>query len=206
MTELQNILDQVTVVADIQDRVRWSFHNSGCFSVTAFPLSYYKAERQLLLYDTSVSRVWRGLCPSKAELLLRLLLLGRINTKVRFQRLNILRNKDIRCVFCGLYDENMSHLFFTCNFAWRVWSYCCNWWNLDWVISEVPNINFDSWNAVGLRGAQKKAWQLCIYAIVWSIWDARNKVVFQSANICWERFMIELMYRCREWISLMHRR
>ena len=99
----------------------------------------------------------------------------------------------------------LDSIFFTYHFAWRVWSYCCKWWDIPWVLFNTPSINIESWNAAGLRGDGKKAWQLCFYAIVWSIWDARNKVVFQNASVCWESSMIELMSRCKGWLPIMQK-
>ena len=144
---------------------------------------HHDAQMHILQYDTSVSKVWRGLCPPKAELLVWLLLLGRINTKDRLQRLSVLQNNDLRCVLCNSCDETIAHLFFTCDYTWRVWSFCCNWWGLTWVQSVYPRMNLESWSAVGLRGDQRKAWQVCFYTIIWSIWEIRNKVIFQNANL-----------------------
>ena len=154
---LQNLLDQVTIVEDLQDRVWWSYHSSGCFSVKAFHHKYHDAQMHILQYDTSVSKVWHGLCPPKAELLVWLRLLGRINTKDRLQRLSVLQNNDLRCVLCNSCDETIAHLFFTCEYTWRVWSFCCNWWGVTWVQSVCPRMNFESWSVVGLKGDQRKA-------------------------------------------------
>ena len=201
VAELQSMLDQVTVIEDIQDKVWWSFHSSGCFSVKAFQYQYSQSQWQIHQFDTSVSRVWRGICPPKAELLLWLVLIGRINTKERLTRLNILHNNDIRCVLCKTYDEDINHLFFTCHFAWRVWSCCCQWWEVSWVFADNPSTNFESWCAVRLHGGQKRLWILCFYVVVWSLWDLRNNIIFRDVNVCFNSFMTEVINRCRLWVE-----
>lgn len=81
----------------------------------------------------SASKVWRGLVQPKAELLMWFVIYGRLNTKNHLQRLNILRGDNYGCVLCNAELETISHLFFMCNFSWKVWGACCEWWGIKWV-------------------------------------------------------------------------
>ena len=133
VAELQSLLDQIIVIVDVQDKVWWSFHSSRCFSVKAFQYRFFESQMQVYQYDTSISRVWCRIRPPKTKLLLWLVLLGRVKIEESLLRLNILQNNDISCVLCNLHNEDMKHLFFTCHFARRIWSYCCQWWGVSWV-------------------------------------------------------------------------
>ena len=73
-------------------------------------------------------------------------------------RLNILQNVDSNCVLCNNGVESVSHLFFTCDFAGKVWNVVCCCWGYNWVISDKPEINFESWFYVRLKGESRKIW------------------------------------------------
>ena len=41
---------------------------------------------------------------------------------------------------------------------------------------------FYAWCGVKLFGVEKKMWMSLFYAIVWSLWNIRKKVAFESLN------------------------
>ena len=88
--------------------------------INAIPASQSISENELV-----ASKVWRGPAPSKAELLVWFLILGRLNTRDRLRRLNVLRINDLSCPLCNSKVESTSHLFFSCKFAWELWGLCC---------------------------------------------------------------------------------
>ena len=117
-------------------------------------------------YNTSVvASLWWGVAPPKVELLLWFILLGRLNTKDGLCRLNILSAENNLCVFYNCAEETMSHLFFTCQFVWKAWTSCYQWWGMTWVMDCDPRINFESWAGVKCSRNQKKMWLSWFYAI-----------------------------------------
>ena len=186
-SDLQVLLQQIQLVEGVQDEVCWRFHSSGCFSVRGFQDEYYKGIDHSQQHNKEINKVWRKVAPPKAELFLWLVMQGRINTKVRLQSLNLLPNSDTRCVFCKNVDEDLSHLLFNCTHVWKFWYCCCNTWGLSWVMSNDPNINFDSWITAPFKGGNRKRWILCFYVITWSIWKHRNDIIFKASNIPWKK-------------------
>ena len=152
-------------------------------------------------FDISTSKAWRNLCLPKAELLLWLVLEGRVNTQDRLRKINVLRSDDTGCVLCGEADESVSHLFFTYSFAWKVWTTCCNLWGFKWVIASDPGLNFKSWLATPVGRQHRKAWLTCFYAIVWALWELRNKIIFRGEYLCYNSFTTDLNRTCRWWMS-----
>ncbi|KAL8552119.1 hypothetical protein ACS0TY_000978 [Phlomoides rotata] len=52
----------------------------------------------------------------------------RLPTKVNLQRRNVISSNDnLKCVFCGDKDESGNHIFFECQFSYKVWMSCFNW-------------------------------------------------------------------------------
>ena len=193
------MLNNVRLIDDQSDRVCWSFDKSGVFSVRSF-LEKLILEKDCCVQNSIiVSKVWRGLVPPKAELLLWFVVQGRLNTKDRLRRMNLLSSADYRCVLCFDEDENLPHLFFTCPFSWKVWGACCQWWGIAWVFSDNPAVNFDSWIAINPSARNKKQWISCFYLVIWSLWDLRNKVIFHNKSVCLDSFMIELWNRWKFW-------
>ena len=199
--QFQQVLEQAQLTENQEDRSWWRFHNSGRYSVHSFLKKVYE-QKGLVSHNTSFAAcVWKGVAPPKVELLLWFILLGRLNTKDRLLWLNILPADNYRCVICNEGEESISHLFFTCNFAWRVWSCCCDWWGLTWVIHSDPRSNFESWTAIKCSKNQRKMWLSCFYVIIWSLWELRNKVIFQNKEVCWKSFMMELLHNWKWWNS-----
>ena len=151
-SDLQVLLQQFQLVESVQDKVCWQFHSSRCFTVKGFQEEYYKGMDHVQQSNLEINKVQRKLAPPKAELFMWLVFQGRINTKVRLQTLNLLSNYDTRCVFCNQEDEEISHLLFNCIYVWRFWCRCYNMLGVQWVISNDPNANFDSWLSIALRG------------------------------------------------------
>ena len=65
--------------------------------------------------------MWKNLAPPTVELLMRLILLERINTKDRLYRFNHILALETTCVLCSEGAEFAKHLFFAYPIAWMFW-------------------------------------------------------------------------------------
>ena len=84
------------IIENQEDQHWWHHSSSGTFSVMSF-INAFPATQAIYEYDKVSSKVWCGLVPTKAKLLVWLLIHGRLNTKERLHRQNILRNDEISC-------------------------------------------------------------------------------------------------------------
>ena len=120
--ELQVLLNQVVLDRDKEDKSIWIHHSSGVYSVES--LLFLRPAFESLdagMYNYT-NKVWKSVAPPKAELLVCFALLGRLNTKDRLIRLNIINNSDIKCVLCNELPEDVNHLFFSCHSTWQIWT------------------------------------------------------------------------------------
>ena len=87
--DLQYLINQAMITGNQGGHYWWKHSNSGTFSVksimNAIPTSQAVSENEMV-----ARKVWRGLVPSKAKLLVWFLILRRLNTKERLHRLNTL--------------------------------------------------------------------------------------------------------------------
>ena len=199
--ELQALPNHATLTQDVADKVVWLHHNSGAYKVKSF--------LNLLLDTQEISQgafahanmVWRSLTPPNSELLLCILVVGKLNTLDRLSRLNIRQGMDNSCVLCQQEVESINHLFCYCPFTWSVWFVFLSWWGVSWVIPNNPRSAFESWIGVKWTKEQKKCWISWFYVIVWSIWELRNKIIFQHQRWSWDNFMVNLIRRGDLWVK-----
>ena len=141
------------------------------------------------------------MAPPKAEILVWLLLLGKLNTKGRLKELNIIRDDKILCPFCMSQQETISHLFFDCNHTWKIWCSCFSWWGYSWCCHNQPRRFFDHWLGMKLHGFQKKLWISLFFVVIWSIWYERNQAVFLNKIINWENVNYLIKLRLGYWVK-----
>ncbi|QHO03522.1 uncharacterized protein DS421_13g432880 [Arachis hypogaea] len=96
-----------------------------CFSTNSF---VQVLEKEIISEDiisySFTSIIWRRLVPPRVELFAWFVLVGRVNTKERLSRLEIIHHSDNICVLCKKDVEFVHHLFLGCEFTWQVW---CPW-------------------------------------------------------------------------------
>jgi hypothetical protein len=165
------------------DSWRWSFNTEAGFSVkSAYDaiMEYGGDLLNLTTFEEKIfSSIWESPAPSKVMVFSWQLLHDRLPTKVNLARRGVLGQEvDGKCVWCDHSLEAANHLFLHCNVAHRVWIEIFNW--LGVLIVMPPNILFDilseSVNKKNLRRGVRLVW----HTTVWSLWIARNNVIFNG--------------------------
>ncbi|XP_057755327.1 uncharacterized protein LOC130974465 [Arachis stenosperma] len=107
----------------------------------------------------------------------------KVNTKDRLVRCEILPTSEITCVICGKAPESVHHLFFTCEYAWKLWGSALRFWNIHWVWAGDPRQCFESWIYGTNRKGAKEDWMTTFFAVIWSLWKHRNAVIFKKNEL-----------------------
>ena len=139
--------------------------------------------------------------PPKSDFLLWFLMIGKLNTKDRLHRLNIVRGLDSSYVLCNERNKTIDHLFCYYPFTWKVQCSFLNWWGVSQVCVDSPRASFESWLGVKYSKLQKRCWVAWLYVIVWSLWELQNVIIFYHQNVHWESFMNSLIHRGDLWIQ-----
>jgi len=142
----------------------WKSEEGGIFSIR----SCYKILQSLCLEEGGVSRdeevvfrdMWKSRAPSKVLAFSWLLFIDRISTKIDLAKKMILSMEDSkRCVFCGLFDESVEHLFPHSNVISKVWREVMDWVQFHFLIPPNLIIHFMCWSSeMRTKKLRKGAW------------------------------------------------
>lgn len=162
-----------------QDELIWRLSKNGEFSVKC---ANFEALRTHTGCD-GVGRgdeVWRkvwGLnLPPKLALFLWKVLHKIIPTKVVLFRRGMAG--DMVCPVCGRSDETIEHLFFECEFGRRLWR--ASSLGLDFIVGSP--VSFKEWLLEWVREVPDKSAVVEGIYLLWAVWCARNRVVFDRIN------------------------
>lgn len=90
---------------------------------------------------------------------------------------------DSSCSFCAKEDENGEHLFWNCHIVKTIWSAFFDWWNISRSVTQGSGNFFQIIRLV--KGTELKiAWSTSVIALFWTIWLARNELVYRNTK--WE--------------------
>ncbi|XP_015970017.1 uncharacterized protein LOC107493428 [Arachis duranensis] len=150
-------------------RIMWcgSFDSKGVFSTKSVTqvLQSETLSDEITSYSFT-SSIWRGVVPLRIELFGWFVIVGRVNTKERLSRLDVVIHNDNICVLCKKEIESVQHLFILCELTWKVW---CSWlWSFgeDWAIPGTIRELFESWTGMYKRKQEQKKWLTGFFAVV----------------------------------------
>ena len=181
------------------DRNIWCFRNDRGFTTISFSDEVLKLQNRDVDSFKFAAKAWYKMAPPKVEMLVWFLLLGKLNTKDRLVNLNILPRSKANCVLCNEHMENIGHLFFSCNYSWKLWCSYFNKLKINWVILVDPRIAFESWLEVDLSRIHRKEWCVCFFSMIWLVWEARKKIIFQKEAFPVEKCLALLWHRWQVW-------
>jgi hypothetical protein len=114
--------------------------------------------------------VWALRLPAKLKIFAYLADIDRLST-----RANLFRKSCAPSDTCAACDpvETSRHLFFECTLASHVWAR---------LGVPVPAEQFSIWELPSPLGVAPTTWHFGVAAIMWSIWKARNDLVFNGTT------------------------
>ena len=77
----------------------------------------------------------------------------------------------------------------------------CNGGTFHWCTPLDPILHFQSWCGVAFYGIVNKMWITLLYAVIWTIWYSRNKLVFEQGKPNLEMEKILLKKRWGYWLK-----
>ena len=87
---------------------------------------------------------------------------------------------DMLCPICAKENETIDHLFLHCAWSKSLWMCCMSWWDVVGCINFTFSGWMDGWKGLCPEPKRERIWCSLFCAIVWTIWEARNHVVFNG--------------------------
>ncbi|KAK3220390.1 hypothetical protein Dsin_014360 [Dipteronia sinensis] len=180
----------------MSNTIAWSLCPNGKFKVGSFRRCL---EDQSTDIDMNSKLVWQGISPPKVEVFAWQLCKGRIMVKNVLSRFGVSQNLCVLCLLCSEGIESIDHLFF-CSALGRG-SYgmgvcdggsCCNSSLADW---------WQGWTGLCPSSNRTRVWSTLFLAVVWSIWEARNKAVFENEKAHYLPVLDMVMFRVAWWFK-----
>lgn len=198
--DLSQRLQRVMLIQGRADKLIWKWSLDGMFSVKS---AYGQWETMMHQNNTLLGSIWKNLAPLKVEIFAWKAIKGKILTRSVLLTRNVLTGIHLGlCPLCLSHLETPNHLMLHCRFSWTIWSLIIKWWKLHWVSPFSVEELALWWLDNRFRNLEKHLWEICFYAVLWSIWLARNDIAFNNAVIEAEEVGELVKTRVAMWVKV----
>lgn len=99
-------------------------------------------------------------------------------------------------------EETVDHLFFKCEIFSALWPECLRWWGIQAPPLAECKALFFQFNGL-LSGCKIKVefWELVWLAIIWVIWNHRNRVLFKDKKVDIGEMVEQVKLKTWLWIT-----
>ncbi|KAJ0586631.1 putative reverse transcriptase zinc-binding domain-containing protein [Helianthus annuus] len=168
----------------------------GIFSVKSLKCTLQTARFSNLGNDF----IWNNWNPIKVNFLAWRVSIDRLPTLAALAHRNVISGQ-ITCKLCDLHEEDVEHLFVSCEMAQQVWNFVSQWCKISSIYAfRVKDLL--GWHK-HVRGTEK--WRKLVYAIVqvsiWVIWRCRNDLVFNGKQVNLDHMTSEIKHLSFVWVG-----
>lgn len=174
LDELQDLEDMLMYQSfDEQDKDCWTYQwGNGTYSSSRF----YKMVFQNMPAHPIFTWMWKSKCTPRVKFFAWLILVDRLNTKTMLKRIHLFNEENAHCVTCDAgIEEDIDHLFFSCEFAKSCWEKIGFHWNMN--LSLYPRV---------AHARQQHNLPFFMEALIiagWEIWKICNNKVFRNGPV-----------------------
>lgn len=196
---LVSILNRVTFDPFNPDSFVWTPSKNEDFSVKSFKTKMSLASPNPHL--SPLRTLWKKLVPHRVEIFTWLAVLGKLNTRVKLVKLQIIPESEISCVLCGESPECSNHLFLHCSFSCEIWQWWLKIWEVAWVFPSDLRNAFIQWKSPLSNSFFKRVWAAIFFIILWSLWKERNSRIFHQMSMTTKQIEDLILLRIGWWIK-----
>ncbi|KAE8707901.1 hypothetical protein F3Y22_tig00110370pilonHSYRG00013 [Hibiscus syriacus] len=167
-------------------------NGDGLFSVKACKSALTRRSGGIFQWN---KWVWTGLAPPKVETFLWQLSHKKLAVRVELQKREV-SMEDLLCPLCKKEKETIQHLFILCPVAWELWNRFIMIWDVSTVLPKDPMSLLWSWSVLM---DSSSIWKFIPVVVLWSLWKARNLVVFENWNFESSTLFFICIFRLAKW-------
>ncbi|GMI96141.1 hypothetical protein like AT4G29090 [Hibiscus trionum] len=179
------------------DWVSWSGSGDGIFTVKSLKSILLGHIPSKNFWD---SFVWVGLAPPKTELFVWLVTKGMVPVKSELLKRGCTGLSNDLCTLCNETSETVNHLFFSCKVSWTLWTHFLSFSRQSLSFQHNPIDFLEEWGAI-TPSQYRRLWLLIPFAILWSIWLARNEITFRGLKLDQLQLLQQTKHRIACWIT-----
>ncbi|CAN1729686.1 Putative ribonuclease H protein At1g65750 [Linum perenne] len=157
----------------------WTLTTSGDFSVSSW-YSFLRGKKFPGLLDVPASMIWGKWVPSKISGFLWQVYHGNISTFDNLAKRGFIGPN--LCVLCRAGLESVSHLFFGCTFAERIWRSFSSKISIFGPTRLEARAFIDGWQTRNCMVEFELFKKCLMHAILWYIWGERNSRIFRDRS------------------------
>ncbi|GLT50961.1 hypothetical protein SLA2020_244130 [Shorea laevis] len=102
-----------------------------------------------------------------------------IPSKVNLQKRGVITEEaELKCRLCSEKEESTDHVLVECIYAWRIWAACYSCWDMCTASQRGIQNLFRQHRDMFRLLKVKEAWKLIWFAVIWTLRNWRNQMVF----------------------------
>lgn len=131
-----------------------------------------------------------------------MVLLDKIPIKTNLRRLNaISKGVNADCVCRMSAEESTEHFLFVCSQTMQIWLRCFKWLGYVTALPRNSHVHLLQFELLGLNMKQNELLKVILLAVLWSVWNDRNNLMFREVEMEIER-LFEMVQICSwNWIT-----
>jgi hypothetical protein len=177
--QLWDLLDEVQLQQEVDDTHKWRFDSSRQYSAKSAYGNLFLGATLFQPYE----RIWQTWAPPKCKLFMWLAAHKRCWTSDRLARRGLPHPE--HCPLCDQEDETLDHLLVACVFTRQFWYLVLQQVGMHSLAPQPTDLIFDEWwekASMTTFGLTKRGLNSLIILGAWTIWNHRNKCVFEGAS------------------------
>ncbi|WVZ76728.1 hypothetical protein U9M48_024677 [Paspalum notatum var. saurae] len=177
--QLWDILSQIVLDPEVEDRHIWRFSSSGQYSAKSAYEGFFQGG---ILFDPW-ERIWKSWAPGNCRFFMWLVAHDRCWTADRLARRGLQHHP--RCLLCDQDFETIDHLLASCVFSRQFWFQLLQKFGLQSLYPEPGVVSFGDWWRnlnEAVSGPIKQGLNSVVILGAWSLWKLRNRCVFDGVS------------------------
>ncbi|KAE8687812.1 Beta-adaptin-like protein A [Hibiscus syriacus] len=190
--ELMAALNCFNLSDSMKDFLSWSGKGDGLFSVKSYRMALSNSQGGGFSWKRWV---WSGFAPPRVETFLWQITHKKLAVRIELKKRGV-PMEDALCPLCKNNEETVQHLFFSCSVAGDIWNRMLNIWDIYTALPNDPQVLLSSWSDLNRKS---NIWKFIPGVVLWSIWKARNSVVFENSSLDITSLFFLIRFRLARW-------